>query len=324
MTKSILKYYILIMVLFTLSCKSTYYFDLYILKPAQVIIADTIKKVIIVNHAQVIPLNETDPKILKEDALIKAFTDGLAESIKNTDRYVVNHTSTIKKIQSERFKPLNKTIAQNLCTQHKANGLLTLENYAFADSSGYEISYLPSQGVYCTKLKLLSSSHWRIYDYTGKIIDDALIQDTTIWESYGRFEFEAYDGLPDIDEGKQIAAYRAGYRYCSRIAQIWEPVNRLLYLSFNSKFTKAINLTKQNKWFDAIVIFKQFSYSKNKDIAAKASYNLAVCCEALDNIEAALEWASKSFFLKPLKETEVYITILEKRLKLKKQIIEQL
>jgi hypothetical protein len=324
MYKGAFKYLLLIFSILVFSCKPTYYFQLDILKPAQIKIPDNIQKVIIINHAQLNTGKENDPATLKDDALAKAFTVGVSESLTGSPRYKVSHVSTIKKNREERFSPLESNIAHNLCQQHNANGLIVMENYAFADSSGCKIYYVPVYGSYLARLKYISSVHWKLYDSNYKVIDDIIVRDTSVWEAYGRFEFEAYDGLPDMEEAKQSAAYRAGQRYSSRISQVWEPVNRFLYQSPNSKFSKAFDLTLQYKWLDAIEIWKPMSAAKNKDLAAKASFNIAVCCEALDNLDAALEWAAKSFLIKPSKETDNYISILEKRVKLKLKIMEQL
>jgi hypothetical protein len=83
----------------------------------------------------------------------------------------------------------------------------------------------------------------------------------------------------------------------------------------------AFNLAKQDKWDDAIEIWKKFPYGKRKRLAAYAAYNLAVASETLDHIDLALEWASKSFFLNRNKFIEDYINILEKR-KTEKNLIE--
>ena len=54
-----------------------------------------------------------------------------------------------------------------------------------------------------------------------------------------------------------------------------------------------------------------------------ACYNMAIASETHDNIDAALEWAAKSFLLNNDEYTEKYINILENRKKQKELINSQ-
>jgi hypothetical protein len=312
------------------SCKTIYNLNLQILTPAQVSIPAYIDTVVIVNHS-----NYQKSIFLDSEMHVRKNTDslysneylaGLNDVIDNSPRFVVandNAVYILKDGYSQRFRPLSWKEVDGICKKYNAKAVITLESFTIPQKPVAVPKYMPGYGMYYARVTVENSSLWKIYEPSQRrLIDDYTLSDTMSWESYGLTNEELEQGLPDKDEIMYESCYQAGSKYGRRIGQVWEKVSRILYDYPNSDFQKALDLAKANKWLEAAEIWKKYPYGNKKNLAALASFNLAVACEALDNIDAALDWAAKSYLLKNDIVTQKYISILEKR-KRQKSIIEK-
>ena len=60
---------------------------------------------------------------------------------------------------------------------------------------------------------------------------------------------------------------------------------------------KAEQLVKENRWLDAAEIWKKNVTNSNKNVAAKSMFNLALACEIEGELDAALDWVVKSYYV---------------------------
>jgi len=74
-----------------------------------------------------------------------------------------------------------------------------------------------------------------------------------------------------------------------------------------------------NRWREAAMIWKELSGHKNKSIAAKASFNMALVCELEDKLELAQSWAIKAYLLDRTWAVENYLDIINHRIFVKKK-----
>lgn len=115
-----------------------------------------------------------------------------------------------------------------------------------------------------------------------------------------------------------------GKAFGTKLIPTWLKVERLYYQSNNIEMKKAESFAKNNEWLKAAEVWRKMSVNKNVMIAAKANYNMALCCEMEGNLDAAFDWLIKSFNL--LKENnkehqencQRYINLLVTR---KKEIV---
>ncbi len=91
----------------------------------------------------------------------------------------------------------------------------------------------------------------------------------------------------------------------------WVEVQRMYYKSGQCRIKKAEELIKENDWIEAAEIWKKNVNNKNKSIAAKSMFNLALACEIEGDIDAAIDWAVKSFHVFERKNELNYYNCLD-------------
>jgi hypothetical protein len=309
--------------------------DIQILKSADHRITSEIQRIMMVNHALYNKsrfLNEENLPVRNNyDSIVtNHYFEGLSEALIKSPRFDLISMDPItmnKAGYNERFKSMDWVTVKELCRDSSIDALLVLENYQVLYSDKVPVYYSPAEGNFYGTLKMENNSLWKIY-FPSKdtIVDDYLQKDTLYWDGHGDSEYEVYDQIPEAKQAVFQSCYYAGIKYGERISQTWVNKKRYLITCENKDFKKALEMAKQNNWMIAIDIWKKFPYGKNKRLASYASYNLAVASEIMDNIDAALEWASKSYFIKNRKDAfiENYIRILEDRKNEKEIILDQL
>ncbi len=315
--------FLLFLSLFFSACSTLEIIQIQVLKPAEINIPAKVKQVVFINHAiRQRQLNSS----FSDSLLTVSYFDGLISVITSFDRYSFHNDSLliIKKSDSNLFKSIDKESLRTICANKRVDAAIVLENFQISYTDPIKLMYSPEYGFYGT-FKVENKAYWRFYDFIGdSIIDDYILYDTLFWDASGNYDYEVLQQFPDIPSAIDISCYYAGQKYGERICQKWKTEKRYLYVNTNNDFMQAMQLVRKGYWLNAFELWKKYAYAKNKKLAAMACFNMAVACEVLDNIDAALEWAAKSYFYKNDWYTESYITILEKRKKTRQLIEKQL
>lgn len=104
--------------------------------------------------------------------------------------------------------------------------------------------------------------------------------------------------MPDNLKMKMVtnnSAIFLGKYFCSKILPSWNPVNRLYYSSGNYLMGRAEILLKNNDWLGAAKIWSKLTKSKNMELVAISTFNLALACEMEGKLDAATDWLIKSY-----------------------------
>jgi hypothetical protein len=315
------------------SCKTYEPIKIQVLKPAKIPVSSNINKVILINHCNyphsVFTSNDSlyDPHFNIDSFRTMQYFAGLVQVLNNSPRFkVVNSTPLyiLKPNYTLRYMGMEWSDIQKLCNETNADAAIVLENYQAFYSDKSIANYINEYGYYGS-IGVQNSSLWKFYAREDKIIlDDYILKDTLYWNANGIYLYEIANKLPDANDAVIQSCFYAGTVYGERIAQTWTTKNRYLVSCEKSDFKNAILFAKQGKWEDAIVLWKKYPYGENNRFAAFSSYNLAIASETLDNIDAALEWAAKSYLLRNDIFVKNYIDILEQRKKEKTEIENQL
>lgn len=175
---------------------------------------------------------------------------------------------------------------------------------------------------------------WNIYDLNKPELNYSHLKiDTVSWIEPAYTLREARKVLPNRLEAVNVAAEIAGLEFAEFLVPHWIEVDRVYYKSGFGELKKTVGLLKQGQWFEAAEIWKKYTSHKNKSIAAKSMYNLALACEILGDMDAALDWAIKSFniinnksqvhieiskeYIRILSQRKIDIKNIESRLELK-------
>jgi hypothetical protein len=111
------------------------------------------------------------------------------------------------------------------------------------------------------------------------------------------------------------ACFFTGEKLGKRLAPTWnDEVRRIFYKGSDIDFREAAWLVKQNRWTEAGQIWEALSSSRNKRIANKAAFNMALAWEQEDDLNQALLWLDYADSLMTRHQTTEYRKILERRL----------
>jgi hypothetical protein len=112
---------------------------------------------------------------------------------------------------------------------------------------------------------------------------------------YGNSVYPEFFGSPGKHKllVENSAAY-FGKTFGAKLIPSWTIIERVYCHSKNREMLKAEEFCKTGEWLKAAEIYKQQTQSKNKDISTKAKYNMALVCEMEGNIDAAIDWITRS------------------------------
>lgn len=141
-------------------------------------------------------------------------------------------------------------------------------------------------------------SHWNFYDLKKQeLIYSYRKTDTIKWIKPASSLEEAKRILPPRKDAILNAADIAASRFIEFLVPHWIEVERIYYKSGQIDMKKTEALIEENRWLEAAEIWKKNTTNKNKSIAAKSMFNLALACEMNGNMAAAIDWAVKSFYV---------------------------
>ncbi len=309
------------------ACSTYVPIEIQVLQPANIKISPEIYKVLFINNANykqnisVIQINNINDDSIESDE----YFNGLYNVLSNSPRYEMANANPVYLVKpgfNDRYSSIDFPTLQKLCSDSNADAAIVLEKYELLYTKKIRLQYLADQGCFRGTFEMVNNSLWKIYiPETQKVEDDFLLKDTLYWDGYGANENQIIQQFPSLRDASLQSCFYAGEKYGERIAQTWKQVDRYLINCNNNDFKKAHTLAIQGQWDDAIELWKKFVNRKNKRLASFATYNIAVACETLDHIDLALDWASKSYFIKKSQIVDDYIMLLENR-KEQQEVIE--
>jgi hypothetical protein len=173
----------------------------------------------------------------------------------------------------------------------------------FIDSlrfSGIHVSGYPN--LYQTKVNVSWS-----YTYRSDTVSHTFLRNDSI-VYYDYYRIISYQGkkLYQISY-LNLSCRDIGILLGNKLTQTWDPVQQQYYHSQNYEMLRAERFARKNEWRRAAEIWNQQAKSKNRKLAAKACYNMAVSCEMMGYPDLAIEWLNKTesgngFFMKEYKE----------------------
>ena len=108
---------------------------------------------------------------------------------------------------------------------------------------------------------------------------------------------KALSSLPPRKHAVLASAEMEGEKFAEFLIPHWTEAERVYYRSGHIELKKTEELVEQNRWMEAAEIWKKNVNNKNKNIAAKSMFNMALACEVNGEIDAAIDWVVKSYHL---------------------------
>jgi len=136
----------------------------------------------------------------------------------------------------------------------------------------------------------VASLYW-ILSYKGDTLSYLYNQcDTLIYDADPSLNY-----LKNRSNALESSSNFLGQNFGTKVIPNWLTVERLYYRSNNAEMLKAEKFAMKNDWLKAAEIWNKMTKNKNKNIAAKASFNMALACEMEGKINAAIDWLVMSY-----------------------------
>lgn len=268
--------------------------------------------------------------ILLKNAVL-SLLDGLSESPR-FEAYYITPRRTLKADDASLQNPLNWDNVDSLAKKDTLDLLISLEAAHFKDSvyrrsdiKKMEFSDSIINSIRLTK-ELRESAvyeaylifphlYWRLYYIERKEMGEDLYIDSLIYPAGSN---RGYPGKEKIIQYYYESLGDAAYRYSHDLAPRWKTEGRAWFPNGDIYFMEAAELANDGKWEEASEIWKNQAYQRNKNVAAKASLNMAVAAEMLDKLDLAITWVERAEELGLKYYPKEYKKILEKRIEVRK------
>jgi len=319
-------YIIIILTFFLAGCITSTHIEITVLKPAEISLPPSVGTLGIIDRSIFNPPDtllaqkideEADEDWFKDSEIVaKESIAGFAAVIDDSPRFDYKIIES-KELEVDDFSNeldfLEWEQIINLCIEQEVDAMVTLRR---VDS--YDPYFLLGENTFSFSYAYFTYIHnsWRIYNpLSMKIIDEFEYVDTTYSEvDENIFKYIFSDGSPDRESKVKNASYWAGIQYGVRITPLWEDVYRKYFRWGNEKSKKAAIFIDNGNWLDAAIIWNTETENKNKKIASKACYNMALASEVMDNLKMAEYWAERSQSIQFNEDTQVYLVTLRNRM----------
>jgi hypothetical protein len=326
------------------SCKTSYV-SVSVLKPAVITIPAEVKSIALVNRTR--PSKRDRGKNILEGIISgeAPFVDrqaadecikGVANKLQGSPRFtvVIPGGLEMKGSGTRQFpEQLDWGTVEDICQKNNADALAVLEvfdsNNSYSNTNRQakkkdgdkEINYTE----YISSLNIQIEAGWRIYvPSQQRIVDQNIYTDPRSWRNVDNSPKKAQNGLPSLDRAVSDAGYYAGEQYAVRISPLWTRVSRMYYKKGNSDFERATRKVQVNDWKGAAELWKKHVNNSDPKIAGWATYNMALACEMDGDLDAAVDWAKKSYVDFQNKKAKYYMNTLDQRIYEQNRLKEQM
>ncbi len=209
---------------------------------------------------------------------------------------------------------------REICIHDSTDAILLLKKAVTRDILDYF-----SEEEYCgLRYNLVSHTKWCFYDPFSLVASDDFI-----FTDFNNYEQQVNCGqLPPVKNVSGIlydACVLTGNRLGEQICPRWrDDIQRIIFSGPGRSLKHSFFLASHSQWNQAAVIWNDLSGSPKKNLAYRASFNLALAWERDDDLEQAREWALYADSLSSTQRTKAYLKILEQRIQFKAELDNQM
>lgn len=230
-----------------------------------------------------------DPETL-DSMLVNLSMKELGKNLKYNNTFNEIHVipELFKRHSGEKLPALDYNITDKIAAATNSDLLISLETF-----SCFYSEYPASEQIPGESNEVVTVAVWAVYNpRTQDLIERKTMIDTVLWSDYNNSNanFRHNNQLPSRITALQIAAQMAGENYSKRFTASWETANRLYSIPPLPDFAAADKLVQQEKWDDAIVLWRRYADDSNGKMAINARYNLALAYEMKDELDSARKW----------------------------------
>lgn len=317
------------------SCKTYKSFNINVLEPAEIVVPQSIQKVLVAHSIVETDSNRKTPyeiynssyydTVFYDTAAAEAALINLAGILNYNPRFEAVLPDSLQvqlPSDADQFTYLHLDKTRDLCNDYQTDALLLL---SWMDKKiKYDIfsSYL---GGYYSIYTIYLKTKWMFIDpFRSKFIDQILLTDTLYYQIDGYWG-TSEEGL--YLTGRELiraAAEETGLRYGSRITPHFVESGRIIFKSGDKYLRKGFIKAEEGKWKEAAMIWQNTLNRNNSAARARASFNIALANEMEGLLEPAIEWANHSYSYFQDSINYTYLSILKERLLQQEKLILQM
>ena len=329
------------------SCSSKSSLTMSVTEPAPVYVPSDIKTIGIIDRS--LP-SEKNKKIDKFDKILSAEgknldKDGAHESVVGLFDELINNDrfSEVKILDNVSVRSpglgifpsaLSWKTIERICHENNVDAIFVLSFYDTDAKIDYKAVPIEIDGPLEIKvpaiehhatIATLIKTGWRIYDPINKfILDEYWVNKNVVSTGIGINPIKAIKSIMGRKEAVLQVSNKIGHNYALRILPYRIRVSRRYYVTGTDNFKIAKRRAQTGNWDGAAELWdKEVSNPKGK-VAGRACYNMAIINEINGDLNAAVEWASKSYTDYKDKMALQYINVLKYRIKRNKQLQQQM
>jgi len=155
----------------------------------------------------------------------------------------------------------------------------------------------------------------RIYDpVQEKILTRQFLRDTLFWEDTGQSTRELFSRFTPVKKALNEVGISIALDFSGIIGPIWLQERRYYFAKGDDNLKQAVPLVNSGQWLPAIELWKNtIEKTNSKLLKSKAEFNIALGYEMLGDIDAAIDWALKSYTTMYRTNTYNYLETLKFR-----------
>jgi tetratricopeptide (TPR) repeat protein len=292
-------------------CQSVDYLSIDYLLPAEMSFPKELRKVAVVNNV----VGGTPTKLASQFTDVpdvnarmqyhktqyfsgdsKTATEALAQTLADGDYFdtvIICDSALRAGDREERRQTLTREEVDDLTQQLGVDFLIALENLELRAVSKAQPDYYTGIFVANTDVKVAPTV--RIYMPRQNPRTPIYKVDSIFWQGFGDDINESVHELPNQQTVVKEASHYAGEFIAKTFVPYWETSTRYYFTNGSVSMRDAAVFVKEDRWDEALTLWqKAYDESKNAKKKMYASYNLALGHEMLDNIDQAIEWATKA------------------------------
>lgn len=337
---------ILNLLILLVSCSATNGLTLSVTEPAPILLNKKSSKIGILNRS--LP----DKKYEVFDAIDKILTAegrdldklGSYSAIESLKKELLNNNkiqsvTIIDTLESKKYgidqftSELTWQKVEELCRVYDLDAIYELSYFDTDSKINYKTIKSEAKNAFGLKIPVIEheatiitliKSGWRIYDNNDKAIVDVYYTNNTIQLSgRGINPLKAFETVQSRKDAVLAVSKNIGKSYALQILPFNIRVSRDYYVKGTPNFEIGKRRAQAGKWDSAAELWLLETKNTNPKIAGRACYNMGIINEINGDINAAIEWTTKSYTDYADKNALRYINILKNRKAKNEQLIRE-
>ena len=226
----------------------------------------------------------------------KTAAESLAQALADGDYFdtvIICDSALRANDQEERRQTLTRDEVSELTQQLGADFLISIEKLDLrVESKSLPDPYM---GLFVASTDVKVAPTVRIYLPQQTVRSAINKVDSIFWQGFGDEINASVHELPSSQKVVHEASLYAGEFVAKTFVPYWETANRFYFNNGSVALRDAAVFVKEDNWEEAMNLWQK-AYEESKSTKKKmiAAYNIALGHEMLEDIDKAIEWATKA------------------------------